>query len=272
MSGRTPPPNGVDEAGAPDQHARVPRSLSLVLPAFDEARSIVAVVEEAHRALALARLRFEIVVVDDGSTDDTSRLVTELASSLPDLRLVRLHENRGYGAALRAGFAAARMEAVGYMDSDGQLDPSDLARLLDALARADLAAGVRANRAEGSIRWALSRAYNGLATRTLAVAAQDLNCALKLVRREVIELVSPRTDGYLGGAEIVARARVHGLRVVEIPVRHRPRLFGRSKVTVRRSLAALVELASLRGRLLESVSPTRRSEPPSRPASRFDAN
>ena len=272
MSGRTPPPNGVDEAGAPDQHALVPRSLSLVLPAFDEARSIVAVVEEAHRALSAARLRFEIVVVDDGSTDETSRLVTELAASLADVRLVRLPENRGYGAALRAGFAAARMDAVGYMDSDGQLDPADVVALIDALGHAELAAGVRAHRAEGPLRWALSRAYNGLATRTLGIEASDLNCALKVVRREVIDLVTPRTDGYLGGAEIVARARVRGLRVAEILVRHRPRLHGRSKVTVRRSLAALVELASLRGRLLEAGRAVPRSEPPSHPSSHFDAN
>jgi len=249
----------------------VSRSLSLILPAFDEGRSIVEVVEEAHRALGVARLRFEIVVVDDGSTDGTAQLVTDLASSLAEVRLVRLPENRGYGAALRAGFAAARMDAIGYMDSDGQLDPADVVALIDALGHADLAAGVRARRAEGPIRWALSRAYNGLATRTLGIEASDLNCALKVARREVIDLVTPRTDGYLGGAEIVARARVRGLRVAELLVGHRPRLHGRSKVTVRRSLSALVELASLRGRLLETSDRATSAERAARPAS-VDAN
>lgn len=244
--------NGVDAGGAADQQAPVPRSLSLVLPAFDEARSIVRVIEEAHRELEERGLRFELVVVDDGSRDETCALVEELAKAMPELRLVRLPHNTGYGAALRAGFAAARLDAIGYMDSDGQLDPADLVPLLEALGRADLAAGVRAKRAEGAVRWALSRAYNRLAVRALGIAARDLNCALKIVRREVAELVVPRTDGYLGGAEIVARARVHGLRIVELPVRHRPRFHGRSKVTVRRSLAALVELGALRGRLLEA--------------------
>jgi len=143
--------------------------------------------------------------------------------------------------------------------------------LIDALGHADLAAGVRARRAEGPIRWALSRAYNGLATRTLGIEASDLNCALKVARREVIDLVTPRTDGYLGGAEIVARARVRGLRVAELLVGHRPRLHGRSKVTVRRSLSALIELASLRGRLLETSDRATSAERAARPAS-VDAN
>lgn len=256
--------NGVDAARGVDHEAPVPRSLSLVLPTFEEAGAIARVVEEARAVLRSAGVRFEIVVVDDGSRDDTAERVQVLCASMPELRLVRLPENRGYGAALRAGFAAAGMDAIAYMDSDGQLDPRDLLGLLSALDEVDLALGVRQRRAEGALRWLLSRAYHRLATAVLEIEASDLNCALKVVRRERLAIVTPRTDGYLAGAEVVARAYVRGLSIGERPVAHRPRFVGQSKVTLRRSVHALGELWLLRGRLAEATS----EAVPSRPRAR----
>lgn len=204
---------------------RLPEGLSAVLPAFNEARVIATTVRRTHAALVDSGApSFEIVVVDDGSTDDTDLAVEVVANELPEVRLVRHERNRGYGAALKTGFKAARNEAVFLMDSDGQFDPTELRLLLEHWDGTTVVCGYRARRSDPIMRRWSNRAFFSIVKARFGVTAFDVNCAFKLFPRKLgCRLAS---DGALISTELLLRARDEGYRIVDVPVTHAPRLTG----------------------------------------------
>jgi glycosyltransferase involved in cell wall biosynthesis len=221
-------------------------SLSLVLPAHDEAANIAEVISGARRVLERVTAEFEIVVVDDGSRDQTAAI----SAAFPEVRLVRHERNLGYGAALRSGFRAARMPWVAFMDSDLQFDPEDLVRLLDARDRVDIVAGYRSPRQDPWSRRLLGSAWTALVRLVFGIRVRDVDCALKLFRKSVLDALPLESNGAFINAEILVRARAKGFRMVQLPVRHLPRRAGRSSGANLRVIArALGELFRLRGRL-----------------------
>jgi dolichol-phosphate mannosyltransferase len=203
--------------------------LSLILPAFNEAAVVGSVVEEALEKLAAIVPRFEVIVVDDGSTDGTGNAII----SDRRVRVVTHATNRGYADALRTGFAAARYGLVAFTDADGQFDPADLRRLIPAAVRTGLAVGYRADRKDPWLRKVYSRGYNLLARTLCGTRARDCDCALKVFRRDVLHALWPRSKGYFVNTELLTRARQLGYPLAEFPVTHRPRRGGVSKVSVR---------------------------------------
>jgi dolichol-phosphate mannosyltransferase len=204
-------------------------ALSVVIPAFNEAEVIRPVVDEAVRSLAEIIPTFEVIVVDDGSSDGTG-------GSVPRSKCVRLvthTQNRGYADALRSGFAAARFGLVAFTDADGQFDLADLRRLIPAAMRNGLAVGYRMHRQDPWLRKVYSRGYNLLARALCGTRARDCDCALKVFRRDVLHVIWPRSKGYFINTEMLTRARQLGYPLVEFPVTHRPRRGGVSKVSVR---------------------------------------
>ena len=220
--------------------------LSCVVPTFDEEENIEEVVADLRRALDRLAPDSEILVVDDGSRDRTGPLLDAMAARPGGPRVIHLAHNQGYGAALRAGFAAATRPLVFFMDGDGQFDPMELRRLLPHRGEAELVVGRRVGRGDGALRGLYSRAYNLLARRLLGVSVRDLNCAFKLIHRDALERLELRADGYTINAELLALAERAGLRVVEVPVTHRPRRHGRSKVGLRDAGPSLLALLALR--------------------------
>lgn len=202
--------------------------LSLVIPAFNEADGLADTLTEAVAALRSDFSRAEIIVVDDGSTDDTVAVVESLR--LAEVRVIRQPRNLGYGAALRAGFQAARLPLVAFTDADGQLDPSDLRRLAEVAN--PIAVGYRADRQDPLRRRVLSRGYNHLVRTLLGTGLRDIDCALKVFRRDVLPDLLPESRGFFVNTEMIARARRLGLSVVELPVNHRVRRAGVSKVSL----------------------------------------
>jgi 4-amino-4-deoxy-L-arabinose transferase-like glycosyltransferase len=207
--------------------------LSLVLPAYNEEAGIRQAVLEACAALARLTRDYEVLVVDDGSGDDTAEIVADVAAEQPQVRLLRHEGNRGYGAALRTGFAAARFEHVAFTDADCQFHLEDLGLLLPLSARYPVVVGWRQGRKDPWRRRFLSRGYNLLTSTLLGTRVRDCDCALKVFQRDVLPELLPETNTFFVNAEMLAKARQRGVEVAEVGVRHRPRLRGESKVSLR---------------------------------------
>jgi len=223
-----------------------PPSVTAVLPAFNEGAVIAGVVRRTAAALKSCGVtHFEIVVVDDGSVDNTGAQARSANGDGLLVRVVAHDSNRGYGAALRTGFSAARHDAVWLMDSDAQFDPQDLARLLPHY-RADTAVmGYRERRRDPWLRRANHMAFFGLVRLLFGATVRDVNCAFKLFPRAVgLDL---RCDGAVVSTELVLRARRSGYRLVEVGIPHYPRLAGQATgANPRVILCAFGELWHLR--------------------------
>lgn len=228
-------------------------SLTVVVPAFNERENLAPTLTELAAALRArgAEHPFELVVVDDGSSDGSAALLAELAARTPELRVVTHERNRGLTAALRTGFAAARMELVTWSPADGQIPSSEIVRLADAWGGRDLVLTTYANvRPDGLLRAAVSRGLR------LAVAAmigfRDRLEGVYLVRRAVLDelgLVASRSAGSIA-FEIGAKVRARGLSVGTLAITCAPRRAGESKVAGRRLarniLATLEDLRDIR--------------------------
>ncbi|MDQ7857246.1 MAG: glycosyltransferase family 2 protein [Armatimonadota bacterium] len=221
--------------------------ISAVLPAYNEEAALPRTVAELRAVLAGLGGAFEIVVVDDGSTDGTGALADRLAAADPAVRAVHHPRNLGYGAALRSGFAAARLPWVFLMDADGQFDPAELPAFVEsAAAGADFVVGYRPERADAGHRTLYAKVWAWLMSALLGVGVRDVDCAFKLMRRSYLERMHLQAGGAFLSAEMLAKARRLGARFVERPVRHLPRRAGTStggnpRVLVR----AFYELARL---------------------------
>jgi glycosyltransferase involved in cell wall biosynthesis len=203
-------------------------SLSAFFPAFDEEANVGPMVDALLAVLPEVAARFELIVVDDGSRDRTGPLADALALRHPALRVVHHGANRGYGAAVRSGLAAARHEYVFLTDGDRQFEPAEIARLVPHVATADAVIGWRWRRADPLPRRVAGRAWNLLVRTLLGLDVRDVNCAFKLVRRRALAGVTLAADGAAVSAELLVALRARGARIVEVPVSHRPRTRGRA--------------------------------------------
>jgi 4-amino-4-deoxy-L-arabinose transferase-like glycosyltransferase len=208
--------------------------LSVVVPAYEEAPNLDRLVSEVRAALDGAALTWELVIVDDGSADETPAVLAALAAAEPRLRPLRHVTRRGQTAALATGFAAARGELIATLDADLQCRPEELPRLLGALGDADLACGVRIGRQDPASRRLASMLANGVRRLLLAPGLHDLACPARVMRASALArlaLVTPLFDGahrWLPALFVLA-----GLRVEQLPLRHWPRQAGVSKYTTR---------------------------------------
>jgi glycosyltransferase involved in cell wall biosynthesis len=203
-------------------------SISAIFPAYNEEHNITRTVESARAILSQVAREWEIIVVNDGSKDDTQRICEELAKSVPGVRVIQHPHNRGYGAALKSGISAARHELIFFSDSDGQFDLEELPKFLEHTNRYDIVAGYRANRQDPVHRLVNAWGWNVLVRTLLGIRVRDIDCAFKVFRREVFEKIQVRAVGAMVNTEILAQATKFGMRIKELEVRHLPRCFGRS--------------------------------------------
>jgi glycosyltransferase involved in cell wall biosynthesis len=201
-------------------------SLSVVLPCFNEAPNVLAAVTEARRAAERSASHHEVIVVDDGSSDETLAIAEALAARDPRVRVIAHDGNRGYGAAVRSGIAASRGDWVLLTDGDLQFDLSELSRFLDLSAGHDLVAGYRLDRADPRWRRLAAHAWNGLMRYSFGVGVGDVDCAFKLVRGPSVRALPLASDGAMISTELLVRGRRAGWQVAEVGVHHRPRVAG----------------------------------------------
>ena len=238
--GEVPSPLAIEE--------RPGSFLSVVVPSKNEAASLPQLVEEISRALRLLGDRggprrlagYEIIVVDDASTDRTSSVLEELAAEYPELRGLRLAPGVGQSAATVAGIRAASGAWIATLDADLQNDPGDLVRLWDALPGHDAALGWRVRRRDDWIRRVLSRWANRVRNTVLCQSIRDTGCSVRIFPRAVaLRLPAFRGVHRFFGPLLLRE----GCRLVQVPVNHRPRPHGRSHYNLwNRSLQVVVDL------------------------------
>ena len=213
---------------APDADRGRPE-LSVLLPAYNEEACLGAIVRETACVLHGLGKSFEILVVDDGSTDWTPRRLNDLRAEVEELRAVRLAANSGQSAALLAAFRAARGKVFVTLDADGQNDPADIPALVAKLESCDLCCGYRAHRQDVWSKRIGSRLANAVRNRVLRETIRDTGCTLKAFRAEWAAHLPLQFRGL--HRFIPALLAMAGARIAEIPVHHRPRAAGQSKYT-----------------------------------------
>jgi glycosyltransferase involved in cell wall biosynthesis len=217
--------------------------ISIVVPVFDEERSVELLYDELRAALEPTSRDWEAIFVDDGSTDGSFAALTRLHSRHQNVRVVRLRRNFGKAAALSAGFAQASGETVVTIDADLQDDPAEIPRLLAKLDEGfDLVSGWKVHRRDPLRRRLPSRIFNGVTGRISGLRLHDLNSGLKAYRAEVVRGL--RIYGELHRF-VPVLAHYRGYRVAEIPVNHRPREHGRSRYGLERYLRGFFDLLTV---------------------------
>ena len=224
-----------------------PPRVSAVLPAFNEESNLTACVGRVVLALQANCSEHEVIVVDDGSRDGTAAVLKGLEAATPTLRVVTHTANRGYGAALRSGFDAARYEWIFMMDADNQFDPEEVARLLARTGEADVVAGYRRRRRDPLVRRLNALAFFTLVRLLFGRLVRDVNCAVKLIRRDLVRQLDLQSKGALINTELLVKARQRGARTVEVAVEHYPRESGKQTgANPRVVLRAFAELIAFR--------------------------
>ncbi|MEB3199446.1 MAG: glycosyltransferase family 2 protein [Synechococcaceae cyanobacterium] len=218
--------------------------LSVVVPVFDEAASLTALVDQLLQALRPLGRSFELVLVDDGSQDGSPSLLRTLSQSTPELVAVLLRRNYGQTAAMAAGFATSRGDVIITLDGDLQNDPADIPLLLARLDQGfDLVSGWRHQRQDARVSRLLpSRLANRLIARVTGVRLHDYGCSLKAYRREL--LLDLNLYGELHRF-LPALAYIEGARISEVQVRHHARRFGRSHYGIDRTFRVLMDLLTV---------------------------
>jgi dolichol-phosphate mannosyltransferase len=218
--------------------------ISIVVPVYDEVESLPRLAAEIEGAMRPLAIPYEVIYVDDGSTDGSDGVLRGLAREDPAVRVIRQRRNAGQTAALDAGFRFARGAILVTLDADLQNDPADIPRLLALMDRFDVASGVRTPRRHSWLRRVSSRVANRVRNRVTHDNVTDVGCTLRACRAEVLR----RVPIFAGMHRFLPTLlKMAGARVTEIPVNHRPRLYGRTKYNLGNRLwRTLADLAAVR--------------------------
>jgi glycosyltransferase involved in cell wall biosynthesis len=230
-----------------------PYSVSVLFPAYNDSPSIPGLIVKTFEVLESVVADFEVIVVNDGSKDDTGEVLNELSLQMgPRMRVIHHDVNRGYGGALRTGLAAATKEFVFYTDGDGQYDVSELPNLMREVTPAvGLVNGYKIKRQDPRHRIAIGWLYNRFARFLFRVRLRDIDCDYRLIRRSILDPSTLTSTSGTICVEMVKKMEMSGTEVVEVPVSHYPRWHGRSQFfRVKALLSTFGELCRLFARMV----------------------
>jgi len=196
------------------------------MPAFNEQDNLADAIGEAKAALERLAEQYEIIIVDDGSTDRTAEVAEHAAGNDPFIRLIRHGENIGYGSALADGFKAARLDWIFFTDADRQFRVSEMEKLIPFLARSKMVIGHRAKRRDPLQRRIYGAVFTRLVNFLFGLEVKDTNCAFKIFARSIIQGYEFQSRGALVNAELLILAKSRGIKPVQVPVSHFPRPAG----------------------------------------------
>jgi glycosyltransferase involved in cell wall biosynthesis len=205
--------------------------LSVFFPAYNDAGTIASLVITSVKVAATLTDDFEVIVINDGSKDDTGRILDELARLYPDrVRIVHHQANRGYGGALRTGFATATKDLVFYTDGDAQYDPSEMALLWQKMADGvDWVNGWKISRSDPLHRIIIGRMYHHTVKLLFGLKVRDVDCDFRLMRRRIFDVVRLEKNSGVICLEMMKKFQDAGFRVAEQPVHHYHRAYGKSQ-------------------------------------------
>lgn len=218
--------------------------ISVVVPVFNEEENLPILIPKLVKVLNRIGVPYEMIFVDDGSLDRSRRVLKEMVSQYPSLRIIKFKENRGLSTALVAGIREARGETIVTLDSDLQNDPDDIPRLLEYLDRYDMATGWRQKREDPWLKKLSSKIANAIRNWLSGEEIKDSACTLRAFKRECIMNLR-----FFNGMHrfLSTLFRIEGYRVIEVPVSHHPRKFGKSKYNIRnRAWRSFIDLLVVR--------------------------
>jgi glycosyltransferase involved in cell wall biosynthesis len=207
-----------------------PAGLSVFFPAYNDSGTIASMVIRAVQAASELTPDYEVIVVNDGSSDATAAVADELARTYPQVRVIHHPKNRGYGGALQTGIRSATKELIFYTDGDAQYDPGELSLLWSHLTpEADLANGYKISRSDPLHRIVIGRLYHHIVSLMFGLKMRDVDCDFRLMRRSMFEVINlEKTSGVIC-LEMMKKVQDAGFRIVEVPVHHFHRAFGQSQ-------------------------------------------
>jgi glycosyltransferase involved in cell wall biosynthesis len=213
-------------------------SISVFFPAFNDAQTISALVTRALRILPDITEDYEVLVINDGSTDQTAAVIDELARTFPKVRAIHHESNQGYGAALQTGFSLATKDLVFYTDGDGQYDVNELTRLLPLMTEGvDVVNGYKARRADGRHRIMLGAIYNWMVRVLFNLPIRDVDCDFRLVKKRHVQGLGDISKSGAACVELVSKLQSSGAVFAETEVNHYPRAYGHSQFFTFRNVA-----------------------------------
>jgi glycosyltransferase involved in cell wall biosynthesis len=226
--------------------------MSVVVPVYNEEANLPILIPQLVKVFDRLDSLYEMIFVDDGSSDGSRKLLKEMASQVPSLRVVGLKQNRGLSTALLAGMREARGRIIVTLDSDLQNDPEDIPRLLEYLDRYDMATGWRQKREDPWLKRIASRIGNSVRNRLSGERINDSACTLRVFRRECLQDI-PIFNGMHRFMSTLVKMK--GYRIIEVPVTHHPRKYGESKYNIRnrmwRSFVDLLAVRWMKGRRIQ---------------------
>jgi len=225
-------------------------SISVFFPCYNEEANVAAMVEKACTVLDGLDGDYEVIIVDDGSSDGTARIADEIAAKNSVVKVVHHPRNLGYGAALQSGFEAASKDIVFYTDGDGQFDIAEMPPLLGLIEEYDIVSCYRLDRQDPIIRKLNAWCWTKLVCLLFGLKLRDIDCAFKLYRRKIFDGMQLSSSGALIDAEVLARAARKGCTIVQRGVHHFPRTAGKQTgANLRVILRAFIELFKLRKKI-----------------------
>lgn len=248
----------MSEPSAPPKYSRDAeptaysnRSLSVFFPCYNEEGSVENLVKSTVKVLKNITDDFEVIIVNDGSSDRTAEIAKKLTEQIEQVRLVDHEVNSGYGAALQSGFKAATKELVFYTDGDGQFDIEELPRLMPLIDQCDIVSCYRINRQDGLMRKINAFCWGKLVCIVFKMRVKDIDCAFKLYKREIFDNIKMASTGALIDSEILARAIQKGYTIKQIGVKHYQRTEGiQTGANISVILKAFKELFRLRKEIM----------------------
>jgi glycosyltransferase involved in cell wall biosynthesis len=209
---------------------RNPVGLSVFFPAYNDSGTIASLVIAAVQTAGRLTSDFEVLVINDGSTDATAEVIDELGRLYPQVRPIHHERNRGYGGALRTGFASATKEWIFYTDGDAQYDPREITRLWEQVRpEVDLVNGYKISRSDPLHRIVIGRVYHHVVKRLFGLTVRDVDCDFRLMRRRIFDRVRLEKSSGVICLEMMKKITDAGFAIVEVPVHHYHRAYGKSQ-------------------------------------------